>query len=53
MAHPKFRVLGYRYDPVSKLNLPILKLSDVYVATNPRVKRLIDKVFELRIYGKN
>jgi hypothetical protein len=53
VAPKKFRVLGYRYDPVSKTNLPIFKMSDVYLTTNPRVQRLIDNVFESRIYGKN
>lgn len=49
----KFRILGYRFDPKTKLNLPIFKLSDVYLTTNPRVRRLINKVFEVNIYGKH
>jgi hypothetical protein len=50
----RYKVLGYTKDPYSKLkNKPILRMSDLYLSSNPKVRRLINRVFDRHIYGKN
>ena len=42
----KFQVLGYNEDLGAKIKRrPILRMSDMYLTTNPKVKRLINRVF--------
>lgn len=49
----RFKVLGYTRDPQSKIkNKPVLRMSDLYLTTNPKVQRLINRVFDRHIYGK-
>ena len=49
----KFQVIGYNIDEGAKIKRkPILKMSDMYLSTNPKVRRLIDRVFDRHIYGK-
>lgn len=50
---PRFEVLGHREDPASKLKRPILRMSDLYLTNNPKVRRLINRVFDKHIYGKS
>jgi hypothetical protein len=50
----KFQVLGYNLDNTAVIKKkPVLRMSDVYLTTNPRVRRLIDRVFDRHIYGKS
>ncbi len=49
----RFRVLGYINDPYSKVkNKPILKMSDVYLTSSSKARRIINRVFESHILGK-
>lgn len=48
----RFKILGYREDPVTKFRRPVLKMSDLYLTSNPKVRRLINRVFDRHIYGK-
>ncbi|MCB0370500.1 MAG: hypothetical protein KDD45_14015, partial [Bdellovibrionales bacterium] len=46
-------VLGYNVDEEAQIKRrPVLRMSDVYLTTNPKVKRLINRVFDRHIYGK-
>lgn len=49
----RFKVLGFKEDPVSRLKKPILKLSDLYLTSNSRVRKLINRVFDKHVYGKS
>lgn len=50
----RYKVLGYINDPGSKLkNRPVMRMSDLYLPKNARVRRLINKIFEMNIYGKS
>ena len=50
----KFEVIGYNYDPNSKIKKkPVLRMSDLYRTTNPKVNKLINRVFDRHIYGKS
>ena len=48
----KFKVLGYTQLPGSKIKRPVLRMSDMYLTNNSKVRRLIDRVFDRHIYGK-
>lgn len=50
---PRFKVIGYVNDRGSKLRKkPILRMSDLYLSSSPRVRRLINRIFERQIYGR-
>ena len=50
---PKFKVLGYQKQNNGLKYLPILKMTDMYNTTNPKVRRLINRVFDRHIYGRS
>ncbi len=51
---PLFKAIGYSTDKGSKLKKrPILRMSDLYLTHNPKVKNLINRIFERFIYGRN
>ena len=43
---PKFKLLGY-----SQAGLPIFKISDVFMTSDPKLRNIIDKEFNDIIYG--
>jgi len=49
----KFEVLGYNQDsgPNGKRR-PVMRMSDAYRTCNPKVRRLINRVFDRHIYGR-
>ena len=47
----KYRVLGYNIES-NGVKRPILKMSDAYMSSHPRAKKLINRVFDRHIYGK-
>ena len=50
----KYQVLGYNQDEGANIKRkPVLRMSDVYLTNNSKVRRLINRVFERHIYGKN
>jgi hypothetical protein len=52
---PRFKILGYATDrgPGGKLRKrPILKMSDLYLTNSAKVRRLINRVFERHVYGR-
>jgi len=51
---PRFKIIGYvSTDKSSKIKRkPILRMSDLYLSTNSKVKRIINHVFERQIYGR-
>jgi len=50
---PRFKVIGYINDRGSKLRRkPIMRMSDLYLSNNPRIRRLVNRIFERQIYGR-
>jgi hypothetical protein len=50
---PRFKVIGYVQDKTSRLRRkPIMRMSDLYLTNNPRVRRIINRIFERQIYGR-
>lgn len=51
---PLYKLIGYTTERGSKLKKrPILRLSDLYLSHNPKIKRLMNRLFERYIYGRN
>ena len=49
----KYQVLGYNIDEGARIKKrPVLRMSDCYLTTNSKVRRLVDRVFDRHIYGK-
>jgi hypothetical protein len=49
----RFKVLGYASDPgMGFKNKPVMRMSDVYLTNNSKVKRLINRVFDSHINGR-
>jgi hypothetical protein len=50
---PRFKVLGYVQDRTGKLKRrPILRMSDLYLTHSPKIRRLINRVFDRHVYGR-
>jgi hypothetical protein len=50
---PRYKVIGYTTEKGSKLKKrPILRMSDLYLSYNPKVRRLVNRVFDRHIYGR-
>lgn len=50
----RFKVLGYVNDTSGGLKKkPIMRMSDLYLTNNSRVKRLINRVFDSHINGRS
>lgn len=51
---PLFKVIGYTTERGSKLKKkPIIRMSDIYLSHNPKIKRLMSRIFERYIYGRS
>jgi hypothetical protein len=49
---PRFKIIGNCPDKASKLRRkPILRMTDLYIAHNPRMRRIINHIFEIEIAG--
>ena len=50
---PRFKTIGYVKDGFGRgFNKPVFRFGDAYLITNPRVKRILDRVFERSIKGR-
>lgn len=50
----KFQVIGYNIDEGAQVKKkPVLRMSDAYLTTNHKVRRLMNRVFDRHIYGKH
>lgn len=50
---PRYKVIGWISERGSKLKKrPILRMSDLYLSHNPKIRRLINRVFDRHIYGR-
>lgn len=51
---PRYKIIGYTTDRGCKLKKrPILKMSDLYLTSNPKIRRLVNRVFDRHIYGRS
>lgn len=50
---PRFKILGYANERTGKLKRrPILRMSDLYLTNSPKIRRLINRVFDRHVYGR-
>ena len=51
---PRYKIIGYTTDRGCKLKKrPILRMSDLYLTSNPKIRRLVNRVFDRHIYGRS